>query len=817
MSISQETEIDKVIEQILINQKCSISGLPIKTDEKYQKIVCSPDYFVSFYMIGERILLTCPEGDSSSIDLEVYYEGRKKFLDKYGPSDKKIVEIRNFSKVFGFPNKKSRLVQTENLKKESDNLLTFIIMHAPVYVRLVFRVGMKIHKVKFPMLFINNYKGAIKKACSIIEQEETSNLSPEMLKVQEKYNVRTPSFQATFSTYSNLILHIRGTGMPDAESIKALCEKETRLYKEYFSENIPIFRIVDYTNIQKSSFKVRVIYSKHLRKLYQKGKNVRATFVIGANPLIKASISMLSKIVIFNTVHKDSLEDTFEEISKAINTSEKDISQKSNLTNNEYEKISKQVINNKIDELLVFMGSLTWEKPLESFAQVENDHIFKPVYDALAVIKNDIDNLLLERKKDAEMVKSANRRLELDLKVRKKSELERKELEEQLQQSEKMQAIGQLAGGIAHDFNNQLAAIVGYNDLLRRNLPEDSKLRKYTDNIKMVSNRAKDLTGQLLAFARKGKYHSTAVNIHNLIDEVSSLSKHTMDKKIRIKQELMAINPEVEGDPNQLQNVLLNLSINARDAMPDGGDMIFITENIDSDSPWFQERNIALSSGSYLKVTVSDSGSGIPEGIKRHIFEPFFTTKKTGQGTGMGLAAVYGTIKNHHGSIEVDTVPGKGASFHILLPQINIEVNTPEDFDSKDSESIHNGFGDTIFLIDDEESILETTTELLQELGYTVFESQNPIDAIDIYKKAYEKIDVVLLDMIMPEMGGADVFRELKKINSDVKVIITSGFSIEHEQQLINDNKSVYFLQKPYEIEDLNIMVNKLIHESDDA
>lgn len=786
-------------------------------DEHFKNIQTGPEYWVTFYMINERILFTFPYGDSSKLDMRSYYEKRTEFINLYGPKDGKIIEIRNYADIHGFPDKQSRLIQTENLLKDNDRLLAFIILSAPIYVKMVFKVGLKVTKTAFPVYFYNNYSSAINKANNIINQKIRRLLSSAMLKQMTDYKLSMPNFEAEFSLIPNILLYVNAKGSPTVSEAETFCNTEKAIYTRHFNNSIPIYRIINYSKMNISGLNQRLIYAKHLRKIYKKGKLVKATIVVGATPLIKNAIAMLKKLFSINTIFVKSLDEAFNKIN-LIESQET----YTNLTDDEdlnqiNEHYFRSEVDLKINALLEYMGSLTWGKIKDTAIEIDNNDFLKPVYEALRVIENDVNNMLEERADVQKKLQLANRKLGLDIKARVRYEEERKNLEEQLHQSEKMQAIGQLAGGIAHDFNNQLAAIVGYTDLLKRNMPTDPKLQKYTDNIKLVTNRAKDLTSQLLAFARKGKYHSTDVNMHELILEVSNLSKHTMDKKIIINQELFATNPTVEGDPTQLQNALLNLSINARDAMPDGGTITFKTENISSSSEWFRERGVILGPGNYLKLSVNDTGAGIPSGIINHIFEPFFTTKKQGQGTGMGLAAVYGTIKNHHGTIELDTTPGKGTTFHILMPQNNLLIEKQSKKENEESKNTSSGFGDTIFLIDDEEAILETTTELMQELGYTVFESKNPVDAIKLYSKAYDKIDVVLLDMIMPEMGGAEVYAKLKEINENIKVIVTSGYSIEHEQRLINDENNVYFIQKPYEITDLDMLVKDILHKEKDG
>lgn len=372
---------------------------------------------------------------------------------------------------------------------------------------------------------------------------------------------------------------------------------------------------------------------------------------------------------------------------------------------------------------------------------------------------------------------------------------ERKRLQEQIRQAEKMETIGQLAGGIAHDFNNQLAGIMGFTELLKELAKGDSELCKYTEYIMNSVKNSAELTSQLLAFARKGKVQSVAVDMHNVIDEVISLLKHSLPKNITISQELDAELSKIKGDPTQIQNAVLNLAINARDAMPDGGSIIFSTKEIYYSKEDCESMPYEISEGDYLKVSVSDTGMGMSEDVQTKIFEPFFTTKEQGKGTGMGLAAVYGTVKNHKGFITVDSVLKKGTTFHIVFP-IYSDVNAEEESDSVETHSV-SGVG-KILLVDDEEMLRNMGSKMLSILGYNVEVCSNGQEAVDYYEKNWSKIDLVILDMVMPVLGGKDAFLLMREINPNVKAILASGYSIDGETQELLDKGVKGFIQKPF-------------------
>ena len=375
---------------------------------------------------------------------------------------------------------------------------------------------------------------------------------------------------------------------------------------------------------------------------------------------------------------------------------------------------------------------------------------------------------------------------------------DRKRMAEQLRQSEKLQAIGTLAGGVAHDFNNQLTGIIGWTDLIRDRISDDPGLETATENILTSAKRASDLTAQLLAFARRGKFESKPVDIHILIEEVVQLLTHTIDKRISIETQLESDAPFTVGDPSQLQNALLNLGVNARDAMPGGGRLVFATRNLEITGDVRACDRWDLSPGPFVEISVTDTGEGMDEATLNSIFEPFFTTKEATKGTGLGLASVYGTVNSHHGCINVTSMPGVGSTFRVLLPlgpKPDVTVPIEDEF-------FLQGTG-RILVIDDEQILGQTVSAVLLKEGYEAVVCTDSREGIETYRKSPGDFDLVLLDMIMPGLGGPEVFHELRKINPQVAVLIMSGATANHEVQGLADAGSRGFLPKPFRPRDL--------------
>lgn len=394
-----------------------------------------------------------------------------------------------------------------------------------------------------------------------------------------------------------------------------------------------------------------------------------------------------------------------------------------------------------------------------------------------------------------------------DLSQRKKAEAEAETLKAELHQAQKMEAIGRLAGGIAHDFNNLLGGISGFAQLLYKQLeterPESAVMVKKILN---ATSQASGRVAQLLAFARKGNFRVETVNVHQIIEEMIGLLEHTIDKKIILNHSLVAEQPIVSGDRSQLHSALLNLAVNARDALPSGGEITFKTQQIMITSEAIRNFGHAVQPGMFLKITVQDNGVGMNDETRARIFEPFYTTKEQGKGTGLGLASVYGTVKHHNGCIDVESGPGKGTIFTVYLPvsAMPAAVTPNEPVSGKTGPA-----KGKILIVDDVELLREMMRETLNIVGYEAYECNDGDEAVEWYGRNYNKCDLIILDISMPNLSGRECFAALKKINPLVKVIITSGYSIDKEMHDTLKNGAVAFMKKPFDSDELIAIIRK--------
>jgi PAS domain S-box-containing protein len=381
---------------------------------------------------------------------------------------------------------------------------------------------------------------------------------------------------------------------------------------------------------------------------------------------------------------------------------------------------------------------------------------------------------------------------------------EKKRLEAQLQYIERMEAIGTLAGGIAHDFNNLMMGMLGNISLILYDLGSESPHYEKLKNIEKLIQSGSKLTSQLLGYARKGKYEVRPINLNQIVKESSETFGRTR-KEIVIYRELAEDLSSVMADAAQIQQVLMNLFINAADAMPGGGDLFLKTMNVTHED--IGDKPYKPKSGDYILLKVKDTGTGMDQKIMDRIFEPFFTTKELGRGSGLGLASVYGIIKGHGGYIDVESKKGKGVTFNIYLPASEESVQkTPEI-----SERIMEG-NETILLVDDEALVIDVGVQLLEKLGYTVFEAQSGRDAIRIFTERNRKIDMLILDMVMPGMGGGEVYDQIKRLDPKVKVLLSSGYSIDGQATEILNRGCEGFIQKPFNMEDLSKKIREVLN-----
>jgi PAS domain S-box-containing protein len=399
-----------------------------------------------------------------------------------------------------------------------------------------------------------------------------------------------------------------------------------------------------------------------------------------------------------------------------------------------------------------------------------------------------------------------------DISERKKAENEKSNIEEQYRQSQKVEAIGRLAGGVAHDLNNILSPIIGYGELLIYDINPEDRRRESVVQIVQAGYRARDLVRQLLAFGRKQTLEYRTIDLNKTIEDFESLLRRTIRENIEIDISPTPNIPAIKADSGQIEQVIMNLCVNAQDAMPDGGKLTLSTSVVEIDERAALKK-LGTAAGSYVLLSISDTGYGIDKEIQNKIFEPFFSTKGE-QGTGLGLSTVYGIVKQHSGNIWVDSEPKKGSTFRVYLP-VSEESVIDKKVSGKNPAKL--GGGETILLVEDNEQVLTLSDTILKKLGYTTIVARNGAEALKTVGEQEGKVDLILTDVVMPDMNGRDLYEIVTKKYPEIDVLYMSGYTDNVIAQHGVLEKGVQFIQKPFSVEALSMKVRKVLDASKGA
>ena len=386
---------------------------------------------------------------------------------------------------------------------------------------------------------------------------------------------------------------------------------------------------------------------------------------------------------------------------------------------------------------------------------------------------------------------------------------ERKRFLSRLTQTQKLESLGVMAGGISHDFNNILEGIIGAGELAQENARGNEELSAYIDVILSSANRGARLIKHLLSYARQSELESEIVDLNQIAEEAKGFLAHTIDKRIHLRIDLDPDLAPITGDPSRLQQAIVNLALNSQDAMPDGGEILIRTRNFSVDER-FARDHPGISPGSYVELLVEDSGLGIEPEILPRVFDPFFTTKSRGEGTGLGLAMVYSTVASHGGIIDLRSRPDEGTEAHIYLPAHGIELET---FEKHVPLERMDGNDRTVMIIDDEDVIQTVLGEILLQLGYKVVRAKTGKEALEMLTENDERVDVILLDMIMPGLSGGETFQRLSEYWPEIPVVVVTGYADEKKTQKMLENGLAGFIEKPFKAAQIAEKINEILGE----
>ncbi|OHD71951.1 MAG: hypothetical protein A2W19_02155 [Spirochaetes bacterium RBG_16_49_21] len=411
-------------------------------------------------------------------------------------------------------------------------------------------------------------------------------------------------------------------------------------------------------------------------------------------------------------------------------------------------------------------------------------------------VRNHLNNAVLIR--DSSGQPKGFRVLARDITERKRAEAEKSKLEQQLLQAQKMESVGRLAGGVAHDYNNMLSVILGYVDLIKNNLSSDDPFFKNVLEIERAALHSKDITHKLLAFSRKEIIAPKSLNLNGLIAGTQKTLIRLIGEDLELYFHPVNNLWKIKFDRSQMEQILVNLAVNARDAMPNGGKLTIETNNIRLDEAYCRV-HLGFSPGDYVQLVVSDDGAGMGKDTLAHVFEPFFTTKETGKGTGLGLATVYGIVKQNDGFINVYSEPGRGTTFKIYIRRSMEEGDVTEETE----EALPASGTGTILVVEDDDMVRAMTIEMLEVIGYTTLSTGNPLEALSFFERGDTHIDLVITDVVMPKMSGKELIDRIEAIRPGVKALFMSGYTTNVIADRGVLKEGVHFIQKPFSMSDL--------------
>lgn len=387
-------------------------------------------------------------------------------------------------------------------------------------------------------------------------------------------------------------------------------------------------------------------------------------------------------------------------------------------------------------------------------------------------------------------------------------EKKRRELEKKLHQSQKMEAIGLLAGGVAHDFNNQLTIIQGYSEIILNQLEKDNPIYNKIEHIANASDRAKSLTLQLLTFSQKQIVQTSNIDLRDILKDMENVLDSICDDIITLDLQIKCDEPFIKADPTQVQQVIMNLMLNARDSMLNGGKIKLI---LDKHLQKVEDKIKQIKPGEYITLSVQDEGTGIPENIKSKIFDPFFTTKEIGKGVGLGLPTAFGIIRQSNGFIDFESVEGRGSIFTVYFPKI--EISSKIDMIIEEKLQNEKMIPKTVLLVEDEEQVRDLLSSALEMQDFKVLTAENGRQGLDVYKKYQNEIDIIISDLIMPDMSGEEMVNAIRQADKAVKVLFMSGYTADMIAEKGILKPHTHFIQKPFKLKKLFIKINKIFNK----
>jgi len=901
----------------------SVSDLQVLQKPEWTNVRFGLNFSVTVRLIGDDIVHSEQHGSIALSDLKALLELVEGIVREHIGTRRRHVHIADYTGLTG-TSAESRRYFIDYMSK-SRSLAGVVFYGASPTLKLSIKLGRRLHLIRTNIELVDSFEQALARARQLLQPSPGSAAGvpaptaaarrepPDAaggLERRPGWTFEQSGFRLSWELVDGRVMHGIASGTLRSEHIEPLFAVMDRVFAHANRSASRPAIVLDITELDGVSIAGRRRFVDALRD-WREQRPLSLFALYGANPRLKGAIAISRPFLPFQlTLTRD--------LAAALQLVPDEPSRKrpanAGPVDDSRPRPTLWATEQHIDDVLRFLGNINWERDGVDWWQEEapQDHPLAPLFDAITLLKTDVDHLLSERRRAEEALRESTDRYrtildniadgyyEIDLDGRLKffndamldilgvdrdqvdrtsprvfmdsdradrildvfkrvfatgqpatalaweliridgrriavegsvslirdqggapvgfrgivrdvteramAERERVRLEAQLRHAQRMEAVGTLAGGIAHNFNNLLMGIQGNVSLVRKDIDPRHPHHHRLETVEALVKGGSKLTGELLGFARAGRYEVRAIDVNDLVRQTAD-TFGTTRREVRIHLDLSTELLRVRADRSQLEQVLLNLFINAAEAMPTGGDLSISTRATSHLA--LQGRPYVPRPGSYVAMVVRDTGIGMDPDTQRRIFEPFFTTKGLSGGTGLGLASVYGAVKAHGGYIDVSSVSGVGSTFTVYLPATDEDVLTSEDTQGE----IVLGRG-TVLVVDDDEAVLEACGSILAYLEYTPLKAATGRQAVEIFSERWQEIDLVILDMILPDIGGGEVYDALRAVDPQVKVLLASGYSLGGAAQAILERGCNDFIQKPFTIEQLSQKIGAVIGES---
>lgn len=890
---------------------CPLTGLEIYTRPEWQSQKFDTDCFANFWVIGDRIIYSRPEGHISPEGIRSAIALNESVAAQVAGGSGPYVQIEDYLhlKNVSIDARKNFIAYFNN----NERILSLIFCNLSQLMTLAVKIGQRFTLTGKKTLAVKQYRQTIKNALEsltanglhpgnyILHQpvkyrDERKTLTPAECCTSPNWEFKTPDYCSRTLIIDRKILFSQPDGQLKAEHIPMVNKIHNSVKQQAEFDYI----VVDASKISGFSRKSRHLFMKYVLNWHREIP-FRMYVLFGASPLVATAVKMAKPFMPFTISVADDINQAFEMIRL-----DQKAAPKQPKTGDEAQQ---GLIQRYVDDLLLFIGSINWEKEGidTDFESIDPNHPFVSVFNSIKLIKDELDDMSANRRENelkireseakySTLVETMNdgvaiidpqlyisyvnnalcrmsgyaaeelvgraaiefldeenqQKLETevanwpqsdkhvfeidwigkderaistivspnpmfnengeftgflailtDTTDLNKARREKDHIQTQLYHSQKMEAIGTLAGGVAHDFNNYLTTILGCAELMQLKKDEPAAQEKYLNEIKNAADRSAALTRQLLAFSRRQILEKSAINLNQVVADMNKMLQRLIGENIELRTELAEDLSPINADPAQMEQIILNLVVNARDAMPDGGTLRIMTENTHIDQFYSRQFTYARA-GDFVCLTFEDNGCGMAPDVLENIFEPFFTTKVSSQGTGLGLSVVYGVIKQHGGWINVYSEPRHGTRFKIYLPVLEQSEKKAEDADTGDDinpQAKEQGDGERILLVEDQDEVRDMIGSALLMNGYQVEAAASVAEARQLIDQAKTGFDLLFSDVILPDGNGIELAQKIIQKSPETRILLSSGYTEEKARIDIIERNRFYFLQKPYPLE----------------